>query len=222
MQRSPGPAQRLLATPRHEPSSARPDSRTRCAAYQHRRDACRHQRRTFLHRTGRARSPAVRLSAQPDRVLATAAALTRTSAMCTRRMTRDDPHHRCSDLHHRVGHRIHRIQFIRTQLGSAAPPGDRAAALRTMTRSGTNDEPVCASRSPGDAHRHQPARWRTCRAWFLHAPAIILTGGCMRTTQGTMLQSLRAVEGFLDGHADQLAGIVQTGRSTQAGSLRVG
>src|SRR5437879_5666935 len=33
----------------------------------------------------------------------------------------------------------------------------------------------------------------------------------MQTAQGTMLQSLRAVQGFLEQHADQLTGVVQTG-----------
>lgn len=33
----------------------------------------------------------------------------------------------------------------------------------------------------------------------------------MQTVQGSMLQSLRAVQGFLDEHAEQLAGVVQTG-----------
>src|SRR3569833_1010306 len=33
----------------------------------------------------------------------------------------------------------------------------------------------------------------------------------MRTKQGAMFQSLRAVRGFLDEHADKLAGVIQTG-----------
>jgi hypothetical protein len=51
-----------------------------------------------------------------------------------------------------------------------------------------------------------PPRRRTTSRIVTHQEEIF-----MQTAQGTMLESLRSVETFLDAHADKLAGVVKTG-----------